>query len=688
MADELEELRRLLGASKQEEVEEVRHRIEDVEVRAQDVAGVLAESIHLARKHGDGLTRALEGPVEACIQQSVRRDTKLFADALFPVMGPAIRRSIVETLKSFVESINRTIEQSMSVRGIGWRLEALRTGVPFAEVVLKHTLVYRVEEAFLIHKDSGLLIEHVAHAEVVTEDSDAVGGMLTAIRDFANDSFGRGGREPLGRIDMGERVVWIVDGPYAVIAAVVRGVAPPEYPDFLRERIEELHAGYSSALEEFAGDADAIPSAAAVLEECLWDAYQQSTQKKKAMWASPGGLVLIVALLGLIAWLGWSYWQDRAMRAGLGRALDGQPGIVVMDIAAHDGVYRVRGLRDPLSVDPVARVAAQGIDPARVAFEWRPYRSLEAEVVALRVQRILTPPPGVELSLVDGVLSARGIADEAWRNRAATIATSLPGVDAYDDSGLNPDWAEILERAIAALKPPAEVSLRVESGGVLLASGLAEQAWIDAARGIAPGVEGVARYDDAGVGEWNAHLLAVAAARLQAPDTVSLAVAEHRLSIVGEAPLAWHKAIGERLGEVDGLASVDSSALEVSEYVEAKALQAGVNHANVRFIEDTAFDADGPKVLARWVATLKRLEELSRLTGLQYRATITGYTDDSGSVTFNQKLSINRADAVVHFLLEQGIAKSRLVSQGSLFPLIGPQHRRAQIAVALSGVGD
>lgn len=33
MADELEELRRLLGASKQEEVEEVRHRIEDVEVR-------------------------------------------------------------------------------------------------------------------------------------------------------------------------------------------------------------------------------------------------------------------------------------------------------------------------------------------------------------------------------------------------------------------------------------------------------------------------------------------------------------------------------------------------------------------------------------------------------------------------------------------------------------------------------
>lgn len=685
MADELDELRRLLGASRQEEVEEVRHRIEDVEVRAKDIASVLAEAIHLARRDGEGLTRALEGPVEACIQQSVRRDTKLFADALFPVMGPAIRRSIVETLKSFVESINRTIEQSVSARGIGWRLEAMRTGVPFAEVVLKHTLVYRVEEAFLIHKDSGLLIEHVAHTDVETQDSDAVSGMLSAIRDFANDSFGRGGNDQLGRIDMGERVLWIVDGPFAIIAAVVRGVAPAEYPNFLRERIEELHAGYSNALEEFAGDEDAIPVAQTVLEECLWDDYQQSTKKKQAAWASPGGLLLIAAILVLIGWFGWREWLDYQMRAGIDRALNERAGIVVMAVKSHDDVYRIQGLRDPLSADPAQLVRAQDIADDRVAFAWRPYQSLEADIVLRRAQQVLAPPDAVTLSLTDGVLTAAGVADEAWRKRATLIATSLPGVEGYDDSGLHLDWAEILKRAEAALQPPAEVTLRVQSGGVLVAQGLAEQDWIQRARTLAPGVQGVQAYQDADVAEWNAHLLQVASARLQPPDGVDLAVQAHRLTISGVAPLAWKRDIAHALGSIDGLADVDAQALKVGEYVEARALAKRINNSNVRFIQDTDLDADGATVLNHWRDTLMRLEVLSGAVGIRYQATITGYTDNVGSVTFNQKLSISRAETVVGWLIENGVPGARLVTQGSLFPMTGPQHRRAQIVVTLSG---
>ncbi|MCP5137839.1 MAG: OmpA family protein [Gammaproteobacteria bacterium] len=685
MADELDELRRLLGASKQEEVEEVRHRIEDVEVRAKDVASVLAESIHLARRNGDGLTRALEGPVEACIQQSVRRDTKLFADALFPVMGPAIRRSIVETLKTFVESINRTIEQSVSARGIGWRLEALRTGVPFAEVVLKHTLVYRVEESFLIHKDSGLLIEHVAHADVETQDSDAVSGMLSAIRDFANDSFGRGGNDQLGRIDMGERVLWIVDGPFAIIAAVVRGVAPARYPDFLRERIEELHAGYSNALEEFAGDEDAIPVAHSVLEECLWDDYQQSTKKKKAAWASPGALLLIAAILGLIGWIWWREWQDYQMRAGIDRALNDRAGIVVMSVKSHDGVYRVQGLRDPLSANPTDLLRAQQIPGDRVEFAWRPYQSLESDIVLQRAQQVLAPPASVTLSLSNGVLRAEGVADEPWRNRGKLIATNLPGVDAYDDSGLHLDWAEILKRAEAALQPPAEVRLDVESGGLLVARGLADQDWILAAREIAPTVQGVQSYQDADVAEWNAHLLQVATARLQPPDGVELATADHRLNIAGVAPLAWKRGITTALGEVDGLAGVDSGSLQIAEYVEAHALVKRINNGNVHFVQETDLDADGASTLKLWRTTLLRLEALSGAVGIRYRATVTGYTDDVGSITFNQKLSIARAETVVRWLIDNGVPSARLVTQGSLFPMVGAQHRRAQIVVTLSG---
>jgi hypothetical protein len=55
-----------------------------------------------------------------------------------------------------MQSFNQTIDHSLSFKGLAWRIEAWRTGRPFAEVVLLHTLRFRVEQLFLIHRDTGL----------------------------------------------------------------------------------------------------------------------------------------------------------------------------------------------------------------------------------------------------------------------------------------------------------------------------------------------------------------------------------------------------------------------------------------------------------------------------------------------------------------------------------------------------
>ena len=78
----------------------------------------------------------------------------------------------------------------MSKQGLKWRFEALRTRKPFAEVILLHTLVYQVEQIFLIHKDTGLTLQHVVSKAELANDPDLVSGMLTAIKDFVQDSFG------------------------------------------------------------------------------------------------------------------------------------------------------------------------------------------------------------------------------------------------------------------------------------------------------------------------------------------------------------------------------------------------------------------------------------------------------------------------------------------------------------------
>ena len=61
----------------------------------------------------------------------------------------------------------------------------------FAEVVLKHTLVYRVEHVFLIHRHTGLLIAHAASQDATSQDPQLVSSMLSAIQDFVRDSVRR-----------------------------------------------------------------------------------------------------------------------------------------------------------------------------------------------------------------------------------------------------------------------------------------------------------------------------------------------------------------------------------------------------------------------------------------------------------------------------------------------------------------
>ena len=70
----------------------------------------------------------------------------------------------------------------------------------------------------------------------------------------------------------------------------------------------------------------------------------------------------------------------------------------------------------------------------------------------------------------------------------------------------------------------------------------------------------------------------------------------------------------------------------------------------------------------------------------QLRLKIEGHTSDEGDATFNQKLSENRAKAVVDFLISKGIAADRLEFEGKgssepLDPNSREVNRRTEIIV-------
>ena len=274
----LQELRTLLFSEEQHEIVALRERIESPEQRARDVSAVVAEAIQMRRARGGDheLSAALTPTVEEAVRESVRKDSHVLVEALFPVMGPAIRRSVAEVFRSTVESFNQVLESTFSIRGLQWRFEAIRIGRPYAEVALLRSLVYRVEQVFLIHLKTSLVLQHVVDPAVVTQDADMVSSMLSAIRDFVRDSFSTQQGDSLDSLQMGQLQVWIEQGPQAIIAAVIRGQAPQELRLSLKEKLEEAHRRFSRELEEFDGNPAPFEAFRPELAACLTASARQA----------------------------------------------------------------------------------------------------------------------------------------------------------------------------------------------------------------------------------------------------------------------------------------------------------------------------------------------------------------------------------------------------------------------------
>jgi hypothetical protein len=150
----------------------------------------------------------------------VREQRQTVVDALFPVIGPAIRKAIAEYLRTFVEGMNSALEASLTPRGLRWRFESWRTGTPYAMVVLRHTLRFKLDHLFLIERDSGLVLDRRSAPDLPDLDSDAIAGMLTAIGEFVKDSVGREQGGALESARVGEHVLWVLEGPRANFAGV------------------------------------------------------------------------------------------------------------------------------------------------------------------------------------------------------------------------------------------------------------------------------------------------------------------------------------------------------------------------------------------------------------------------------------------------------------------------------------
>lgn len=623
----LNTLKSLLIEDEHKQLDELQRRLDDPLTHTEEVALILPQALRRAKD--TDLAMALARPLTKSILRAVRHEPKAFAEAVFPILGPTIRRAVAEALRDMVRKLNRVLDHSFSPRGLRWRLEAWRSGMTFSEVVLRHTLEYRVEQAFLIRSDDGVLIAHVSAELDSTQDPDAYSAMLTAIQSFYKDTIDVD--ESINAVDLIEHTALLVHGPLAYIACVIDGEPPMELRGELSDILAEIHARYSDKLKVFSGDRKDATVMEPELERCLIAkenaaAYGQRGFSKLALFF----LGLVIAALG---WISYSQWQKEQLRKAehtrqtqAVSLLGNVPGIVVTDAKLAPGQLKIQGLRDPLAQDPEQLLTRSGLEIVGLQADWRLYQAAEPEIALQRARLRLNPPEDVVLELAaDGRLIATGNAEQTWISRATLLAPTVPGIVAMDTSGLISSDALLLREAKARLTPPTSVTMAANNG---------------------------------------------------------------ELTLSGTAPQQWINAIPERIAGATGLRQLSLYELTSAEYLQLGALRTSIEDTRIPFTTGATEITEAHAVVLDDLAKqLSELLQLARQFDVKLSILVIGRTDSTGSPVKNETVALERALNTREALRERGIPETAI--EPNARPLlrkeeqISPELRRVDFKVKL-----
>ncbi len=378
--DELSELRALLLGQQIVELQELRKRLDDPDVRAEEVSRILGKAVALATKQSQSLQRSFYPIVEQALKISIAKNPGILATSLAPIIGESVRKAVANAFRNLVETINIMVERRFSWESLKWRLEALRTGKSFGEIAVLRSLSYKVQQVFLIQRQTGAVLQYAAAPGEGISEAELASSMLTAIGDFVSDAFTSKQSQELGVVQTDDFTLWIHHGPQALLAATIVGNPPPELKNVFARENELIHSEFATALASFSGDASIFDGARPHLQNCLLG-QSGPPQKRSRSWVWATVLIVLLAVVCGIAIFVHrrnSRWQHYLAR------LESEPGIVVTSSDKGWSHYSVAGLRDPLASDPLQLAAQFNIPPNRLVLHFEPYQSLDRSFVRQR----------------------------------------------------------------------------------------------------------------------------------------------------------------------------------------------------------------------------------------------------------------------------------------------------------------
>ncbi|MEG4942292.1 OmpA family protein [Microcoleus sp. F4-D5] len=392
-----------------------------------DIAKAIAPEIGLAIKEQirldqESIAQALAPEMGKAITAQIELERDAMVDALYPVIGNTISRYMAEAIKT----INEKVSNALSVEGVQRKIRSKVQGVSEAELILKESVPFTVQAAFLIHKASGLIISEVQNSESYQLESEMVAGMLTAIRSFVNECIVQPGEvSELNQIEYGDSKIMLEVAGYCYMAVVIKGEPPQSFINKLRQTVSNIILNYAKVIHEFNGDPGTVPESLHPYIKTLFDPLETEKSTKPPIALA----VISLAALSFIL-VPWGIYQyrssvERRLEANAIAALASTPELAVyrLDVAVDGKTLKLTGKL------PNQELRAQA---EKIAASTAPKLQLDNRILAVDV-----PPDPVlaaaEVQRITAVLNQREgvLISTRYGDRKVTVeGTVRDGADA------------------------------------------------------------------------------------------------------------------------------------------------------------------------------------------------------------------------------------------------------------------
>ena len=380
------------------------------------------------QEYQDRFTKAIRVFVDYSVKDSLAREPQVYADAILPALMPALKRAIVTFMSDLVASFQQVLERSLSVESLKWRLEALRTGKPLAEIALLHSLIYRVEQVLLINHQSGLLLDHLELREAQLADPDLISGMLTAITDFIRDSFQIQTITTSGTLQYGGKVIWTERGSKVTIAALIRGQPAPDFRDTLQNALNQIEAHLLPSIKESTERAQLEGYASKYLKPCLSSIYSAPKQASRFWRYIASGIVVLLFLIPIV--LGTLTIRSKLLLARYESVFKNIPGVVITHSEKRNKHFYFYGFQDRYAQNPNIALLNAHLDPKDAILALQPFISEDPSILERRLLNTFSFPQSVGFKVRDGVLHLTGSVPFNWlqanHEKLVTIAGWIP----------------------------------------------------------------------------------------------------------------------------------------------------------------------------------------------------------------------------------------------------------------------